>query len=177
MSEFKGQSGKHKLVLSSSQFDQLRHGPKNFRTAIACLKGVESRCDAVALGSNISVSAPLFGGAHWVRPCPRFHTPLIGRVEDWRAGRPLDRATFPVPSTSHAACGFPALRAPICFTPPLMGPSCWGNFRPVASHSIGVKQPSSVVQPPPIPSFPAEALSFLSKSSEPPGRFSLRLDV
>ena len=24
------------------------------------------------------------------------------------------RATFPAPSTSHAACGFPALRAPIC---------------------------------------------------------------
>src|SRR5262249_34557522 len=47
---------------------------------------------------------------------------LIGRVEDWRAGRSLDRATFPAPSTSHAACGFPALRAPICFTPPLMGP-------------------------------------------------------
>ena len=35
-----------------------------------------------------------------------------------RTGAPtghLDRATFPVPSTSHAACGFPALRAPICF--------------------------------------------------------------
>src|SRR5882672_2310085 len=91
--------------------------------------------------------------------------------------RPLDRATFPVPSTSHAACGFPALRAPICFTPSLWDLSCWGDFRPVASHSIGVKQPSSVVQPPPIPSFPAEALSFLSKSSEPPGRFSLHLDV
>ena len=58
----------------------------------------------------------------------RFHTPLIGRVEDWRAGRPLDRATFPVPSTSHAACGFPALRAPICFTPPLMGPILLGQL-------------------------------------------------
>ena len=45
-----------------------------------------------------------------------------GRVEDWRAGRPFDRATFPVPATSHAACGFTALRAPICFTPRLMGP-------------------------------------------------------
>jgi hypothetical protein len=31
-----------------------------------------------------------------------------GRVEDWRASRPRhpDRATFPAPSTSHAACGF-----------------------------------------------------------------------
>src|SRR5229473_1846202 len=27
-----------------------------------------------------------FGGALLVRPWPRFHTPLIGRVEDWRAG-------------------------------------------------------------------------------------------
>jgi len=44
------------------------------------------------------------------------------RVEDWRAGRPFDRATFPVPATSHTACGFPALRAPIGFTPRLMGP-------------------------------------------------------
>src|SRR5262245_2080783 len=62
------------------------------------------------------------------RPVPqstpelRFQSPLIGRVEDWRAGlgrslfsllpRPfgcevsqhLDRATFPVPATSIAAC-------------------------------------------------------------------------
>jgi hypothetical protein len=52
-----------------------------------------------------------------------FHPePLTGRVEDWRADRPFDRATFPAPATSHAACGFPALRAPICFTPRLMGP-------------------------------------------------------
>jgi len=50
--------------------------------------------------------------------------PNVGRVEDWRASRPRhpDRATFPAPSTSHAACGFPALRAPICFTSGLMGP-------------------------------------------------------
>ncbi|MEY9597524.1 hypothetical protein ABIF74_002216 [Bradyrhizobium japonicum] len=53
---------------------------------------------------------------------------LAGRVEDWRADRPLDRATFPVPSTSHAACGFPALRAPICFTPTLMGPILLGRL-------------------------------------------------
>ena len=94
-----------------------------------------------------------------------------------RVSHYLDRATFPAPSTSNAACGFPALRSPICFTPGLWDLSCWGDFRPVASHSIGVEQPSSVVQPPPIPPFPAEALSFLSKSPETPGRFSLRLDV
>ena len=53
-----------------------------------------------------------------------------GRVEDWRASRPRhpDRATFPAPSTSHAACGFPALRAPICFTSGLMGPIIPGQL-------------------------------------------------
>jgi hypothetical protein len=53
-----------------------------------------------------------------------------GRVEDWRASWPgyPDRATFPAPSTSHAACGFPALRAPICFTSGLMGPIMPGQL-------------------------------------------------
>ena len=53
-----------------------------------------------------------------------------GRVEDWRASWPRypDRATFPAPSTSHAACGFPALRAPICFTSGLMGPIMPGQL-------------------------------------------------
>ena len=55
---------------------------------------------------------------------------LPGRVEDWRASWPRhpDRATFPAPSTSHAACGFPALRAPICFTSGLMGPITPGQL-------------------------------------------------
>src|SRR5262245_8608515 len=48
-------------------------------THSACLKGVESRTGAVAWG-------------RW--PTLRFPSPLIGRVEDWRAGRSLDRATF-----------------------------------------------------------------------------------
>ena len=52
------------------------------------------------------------GSAHRVTGGGRPPPVPTGRVEDWRAGRPLDRATFPVPSTSHAACGFPALRAP-----------------------------------------------------------------
>src|SRR5260370_15988316 len=89
---------------------------------------VESRCDAVALGRTYLLPPLSSGGASMVPPWLRFHIPLIGRVEDWRAGRPLDRATFPVPSTSHAACGFPALRAPICFTPPLMGPILLGQL-------------------------------------------------
>jgi hypothetical protein len=55
---------------------------------------------------------------------------FLGRVEGWRASWPRhpDRATFPAPSTSHAACGFPALRAPICFTSGLMGPIIPGQL-------------------------------------------------
>lgn len=67
----------------------------------------------------------------------RGYLAFVGRVEDWRAGRPFDRATFPVPATSHAACGFPALRAPICFIPRLMGPIPLGQLsvRRVALYS------------------------------------------
>src|SRR6202790_3635821 len=39
-----------------------------------------------------------------------------------RVSHYLDHATSPVPSTSNAACGFPALRSPICFMPGLMRP-------------------------------------------------------
>src|SRR3977135_4321402 len=77
---------------------------------------VESRCGAVALGRTYLLPPLSSGGALVVPPWLRFHIPLIGRVEDWRAGRPLDRTTFPVPSTSHATCGLPALHAPPCFT-------------------------------------------------------------
>ena len=62
-----------------------------------------------------------------------------GRVENWRGGPSgrwlgcirgfslrarlaLSVAPFPVPATSHAACGFPALRAPAHFVSKLMGP-------------------------------------------------------
>src|SRR5215469_6817687 len=53
---------------------------------------------------------------------------LAGRVEDWRAGLGRCRATFPAPSTSNAACGFPALRSPICFTSRLIGPILPGRL-------------------------------------------------
>jgi hypothetical protein len=43
----------------------------------ACLKRVESRCDAVALGSNISVSAPFVRRCLTGSTMSRFHTPLI----------------------------------------------------------------------------------------------------
>src|SRR6187402_3054573 len=64
--------------------------------------------------------------------------------------RILLRCTFGVP---HCAPPFASCRGLW---------SRWDNFQPVASHSIGVEQPESVVQPPPTPSFPAEALSLLS---------------
>src|SRR4029077_3378848 len=80
------------------------------------------------------------------RPVEFHHQPLSGRVEDWRAGlgrclcsplpRPfgcevsqhLDRAMFPVPATSNAACGFPALRSPVCFVSRVMGPILLGRL-------------------------------------------------
>ena len=43
---------------------------------------------------------------HWFDPGSRFHTPLIGRVEDWRAGLGRCRATFPAPSTSSGRWRF-----------------------------------------------------------------------
>ena len=71
---------------------------------------------------------------------------LLSRVEDWRAGlgrslcSPLSRSfvcechsistmpTFPVPATSNAVCGFPALRSPACFTSRVMGPILLGRL-------------------------------------------------
>ena len=84
------------------------------------------------------------GAVAWgLWPTPRFTSPLIGRVEGWRAGEAgdLDRATSPVPSTSHAAADFPYCAPPFASRQSLWDLSCWGDFRPVASHSIGVEQP------------------------------------
>src|SRR5262249_56653122 len=76
--------------------------------------------------------------------------PPKSRVGDWRAGlgrslcslfpRPFgcevsqhrDHATFPVPATSNAACGFPALRSPACFMPRVMGPILLGQLSAAA---------------------------------------------
>src|SRR5215831_13714657 len=78
-----------------------------------------------------------FAYARPSRPEELHLEPLTGRVEVWRANRSRDHATFPAPSTSHAACGFPALRAPICFAPRLMGPIILGllSFRRTAPDS------------------------------------------
>ena len=71
---------------------------------------------------------------------PRFQSPP----------RRTQRADFP-----HCAPPFASLQG-------LWDLSGWDRFRSVASHSIAVEQPESVVQPRPIPPLPAEALSFPS---------------
>jgi len=85
-----------------------------------------------------------------------------------RTGAPAGRrrATFPVPPRPRSMRISRTAR-PFASRHPLMDYPAWGQLRP-SRRSIGVKRPSSVVQPPPIPSFPARALSFLSKVSEPP---------
>src|SRR6266853_709320 len=47
------------------------------RGALACLKSVESRCGAVALGRTYLLPPLSSGGASMVRPWLRFHIPLI----------------------------------------------------------------------------------------------------
>src|ERR1700757_2797669 len=127
--------------------------------------GVESRCGAVAVGRTYLLPPLSFGGASLVRPWLRFHIPLIGRVEDWRAGLGRSISTVPrfqPPPRRTQRADFPHCAPPFASCRGLWDLSCRGDFRPVASHSIAVEQPSSVVQPPPTPSFPAEALSLLS---------------
>src|ERR1019366_8853525 len=105
---------------------------------------------------------------------------LPGRVEDWRAGlgrslgsllsRPfvcecpsistVPRLQSPPRRTQLADC--PHYAPPFASCQGLWDLSCRSDFQHVPPHSIAVEQPKSVVQPPPIPSLPAEALSFLS---------------
>src|ERR1700682_4233056 len=53
---------------------------------VGTTRWVESRCDAVAVGRTYLFPPLSSGGALVVQPWLRFHIPLIGRVEDWRAG-------------------------------------------------------------------------------------------
>jgi hypothetical protein len=100
---------------------------------------------------------PDLPGAEQVRMLPS--SPLTGRVEDWRAGlgrslgsplsRPfvcecptissVPRFQSPPRRTQHA--DFPHCAPPFASRQRLWDLSCWGNFRPVASHSVGVEQP------------------------------------
>jgi hypothetical protein len=101
---------------------------------------VESRCGAVAVGRTYLLPPLSSGGALVVRPWLRFHTPLIGRVEDWRAGvgrslcsllsRPFvcechsisTMPRFQPPPRRTQRADFLALRSPVCFASRLMRP-------------------------------------------------------
>ena len=79
----------------------------------------------------------------------------LGRVEGWRGGFRLPVAVavpfehrasvrlavapFPAPSASHAACGFPALRAPAHFSPRVMRPITLGPLSPRAGTRRGTR--------------------------------------
>ncbi len=94
-----------------------------------------------------------------------FRWEATGRVEDWRAGLGRGVPTMPrfqPPPRRTQRADFPHCAPPFASCRGLWDLSCWGDFRPVASHSIGVEQPESVVQPRLTPSSPAEALSLLS---------------
>src|SRR5882757_4931127 len=100
---------------------------------------VESRCGAVALGRTYLLPPLSSGGALMVPPWLRFHIPLIGRVEGWRAGRPLDRATFSSPL--HVARG---MRISRTARPHLLHATAYGTYP--AGATFGPSRPSSVVQ-------------------------------
>ncbi len=46
----------------------------------------------------------------------------VGSLFRLRVSHHLGRATFPAPASSNTACGFPALRSPVCFASRIMGP-------------------------------------------------------
>jgi hypothetical protein len=57
----------------------------------------------VALGRTYLLPPLSFGGASMVRPWLRFHIPLIGRVEGWRAGVARGPDQHHVSSPLHVA--------------------------------------------------------------------------
>src|SRR6266481_2101647 len=82
-----------------------------------------------------------------------------------RVSHHLDRATFPVPATSNATCGFPALSSPVRFAARFMGPILLGgggDFRLKPPNLVAVEQLQGLVQPLPTPPRPTEALSLPS---------------
>jgi len=62
---------------------------------------------------------------------------------------------FPAPTTSHVACGFPALRAPAHFTPRFMRPIRPERLPP--ARSVLREESKRSVQPVLVPPLPAEA--------------------
>ena len=141
---------------------------------------VESRCGAVALGRTYLLPPLSSGGALVVRPWLRFHIPLIGRVEDWRAGVGRSLCSLlsrPFVCECHTISTMPRFQPPprrtqradfphyaLLFASPqgLWDLSCRSDFRHRSPNPVAVEQPQGFVQPLPTPPLPAEALSVLS---------------
>ena len=82
---------------------------------------------------------------------------------------PATIITFPAPASSNAACGFPALRSPVCFLSRFMWPIFWIYFQHSAmTNPIAVKQLQFIIKPVFTPLFPAEAPAILRSSKMPP---------
>src|ERR1700738_4274878 len=87
-----------------------RGNPEDICSHRVLLSLVESRCGAVALGRTYLLPPLSSGGASMVPPWLRFHIPLIGRVEGWRAvvargSRPTPRLQPPpTPSEIPRPC-------------------------------------------------------------------------
>src|SRR5229473_1316524 len=65
--------------------------------------------------ADVSRSPPISRGRGLARRFrSKFGFPVVSPFR-LRVSHYLDHATFPAPATSNAACGFPALRSPICF--------------------------------------------------------------
>ena len=67
-----------------------------------------------------------------------------GRVEGWRAGAARESRLTPrlqPPPRRTQRADFPHCAPPFASRQSLWDLSCWGDFRPVASHSISVEQP------------------------------------
>ena len=106
----------------------------------------------------------------------------VGSLFRLRVSHHLGRATFPAPAASNAACGFPALRSPVCFASRIMGPILPERLsalvEPLGSHrtasEFGTAIPYSTA---PSRSLVGSGLALDVQSSELPGRLGLRLDV
>ena len=170
-------------------------GKRRLRTA-----HVESRCGAVALGRACLFAAPfvwrcLSGStvapfphpAHrWGRGLARQFRPKfvfpVGSLFRLRVSHHLGRATFPAPAASNAACGFPALRSPVCFASRLMGPILPERLsvlvEPLGSHRTASEFGSAIpYSTAPSRSLVGSGLAPGRTSPELPGRVGLRLDV
>src|SRR5271157_805536 len=81
----------------------------------------------------------------------------VGSLFRPRVSHHLDHATFPASAASNAACGFPALRSPVCFASRLMGPILPEPLSARVVQRVAVEEAQLVVHPLPIPPLPIEA--------------------